>query len=365
VADRPLRIAIDGRELVGRPTGVGRYLLEVMRHWAEGPGTHRFTVILPAEPPPHLQALGDRFSWRVEPGATPGTWWEQVRLPRALASERPDVLFAPGYTAPLRLRCPFVLAVYDVSFCAHPDWFGWREGLRRRWLTRAAARRAQAVVTISEFSRAEIHRHLGVPADRVILAPPGAPPLAGATPGPERAPLVLYVGSLFNRRHLPEMIEAFAIAARTVPAARFVLIGDNRTSPRQDPDALAQAAGVGDRVTWTAYVDDAARDRHYQSARTFLFLSDYEGFGMTPLEAAAFGVPSVVLDTPVAREVYGDGALRVPAAPAAIADALIRLLTNDASHASTLAAARARVGQFSWARSAAAILRALEVAARS
>jgi glycosyltransferase involved in cell wall biosynthesis len=365
VADRRLHIAIDGRELVGRPTGVGRYLGQIMRQWAQGPDRHRYTVVLPAEPPADLRSLGPRFAWHVEPAAVAGTWWEQLRLPRVLARERPDVLFAPGYTAPLRARCPVVLAVYDVSFFAHPEWFGRREGARRRWLTRAAARRASAVVTISEFSRDEIERYVGVGRERIVLAPPGANAV-DRPDGARRSPLVLYVGSLFGRRHVPDTIRAFASAAAQVPDARLVLVGDNRTAPRIDPLAIAAEAGAAGRVEWRAYVNDNDLDDLYQSARVFVFLSDYEGFGMTPLEALAHGVPAILLDTPVNREVYADGAIRVPPASiqAGAAAALIRLLTDDAAHASALSAGRARLSAFSWARSADAITRALEAAAR-
>jgi glycosyltransferase involved in cell wall biosynthesis len=256
-----------------------------------------------------------------------------------------------------------VVLVHDVSFFAHPEWFGWREGLRRRWLTRASARRARAVVTVSGFSRGEIDRYLGVGGDRVVLAPPGSPPPI-RTPSVPRAPVVLHVGSLFQRRHLPEMIEAFALVARTLPAARFVLIGDNRTSPRQDPRQLAAAHGIGDRVEWRDYVSDEDLDRAYRSARAFLFLSDYEGFAMTPLEAAARGVPSVLLDTPATREVYGHAALRVPLDPTAIAAALRRLLEDDAAHAAIVAEVQARLASYSWSTSAATILRTLTEARR-
>jgi glycosyltransferase involved in cell wall biosynthesis len=363
MSDRPLHIAIDGRELCGKPTGVGRYLRSVLTEWAGGNYGHRFTIVVPQEPDAAMRALGPAFAWCVEPAEVAGTYWEQTTLARRLARERPDVFFAAGYTAPLRRTCPFVVAIYDVSYFAHPDWFGWREGLRRRWLTRAAARRAFRVVTISEFSRDEIVRFLHTPADRIVLAPPGAPAVAPAHSAAPRPPLVLYVGSLFTRRHVPELMRGFALAAARVPGAQLILVGDNRTSPAVDPQALAVQLGITAQVDWRAYVDDAALDALYGQARAFAFLSDYEGFGMTPMEALAHGVPPVLLDTPIAREVYGDGALRVNLEPAAIADALVRLLTHDAEHAAVLTAGRARLAAYSWSRTAARILRALEEAA--
>jgi glycosyltransferase involved in cell wall biosynthesis len=219
------------------------------------------------------------------------------------------------------------------------------------------------VVTISEFSRTEIQRHLGVPASCIVLAPPGAAAAAREDAAP-RPRVVLYVGSLFNRRHIPEMIGAFATVAAAVPDARLVIVGDNRTAPRLDPRQIAADLGVADRVDWREYVSDAELDRLYRSARVFLFLSDYEGFAMTPLEALAHGAPVVLQDTDVSREVYGDAATRVPPQRAAIAAALTRLLTDDVAHAAQLAAGRTRLAAYSWDRSAGVIIRALEEAAR-
>lgn len=357
---RSLHIVVDGRELVGRPTGVGRYLLAVLREWAGASNQHRYTVVLPGAPPAELRALGPRFEWSIEPATVAGTWWEQVRLPRIVARLRADVLFAPGYTAPLQAPCPVVVAIYDVSFFAHPEWFGWREGLRRRWITKRAARSARAVVTISEFSRDEIVKYVGVPGDRLVIAPPGAPLPTKRANAAHRAETILYAGSLFTRRHVPEMIEAFARTASSVPGSRFVLVGDNRTSPTVDPMEIAARFGAADRVNWRAYVSDAELDALYQEAKAFLFLSDYEGFGMTPLEALAAGVPSVLLDTPISREIYGEGAVRVPLDVTAISAALTQLLTDEPRRAAVLAAGQSRLAAFSWARTAATIAETLE-----
>ncbi len=360
----PLHIAIDGRELVGQPTGVGRYLLEVLRAWAADPSLpHRYTIVVPSAPAPELKPLGARFDWIVDDSGRPGTWWEQTTLARAVSRAHPDVFFAAGYTAPLRLAVPFVVAIYDVSFFAHPEWFGRREGWRRRWLTRSAGRSAHSIVTISEFSAAEIVRWLGVPDGKIRLAPPGAPAPDGSLTNERREPIVLYVGSLFNRRRIPDLIQAFAIAAATVGKARLVLVGDNRTTPRIDPVALAAECGVRDRVEWREYVSDDEIAELYRRARVFAFLSDYEGFGMTPLEAIAHGVPALVLDTPVAREVYAEGARLVSTDIQTIGREMTSLLTDDAAHAALLSAGRRRLAAFSWPRSAAVVMRALEEAA--
>ena len=142
-----MRIGIDARELCGRATGVGRYLGGLLHEWAAA-RTLAHEFVLYAHEPIALPLDGRRFATRIVPGP-PGTWWEQIRAPRAAASDHLDVWFAPAYSAPLRMATPIVVAIHDLSFVAHPEWFRIREGARRRWLTRKSASKASAVITIS------------------------------------------------------------------------------------------------------------------------------------------------------------------------------------------------------------------------
>lgn len=363
--ERALRIGVDGRELVGRATGVGRYIREVLKAWLADPVWPHTLIVFTPEPPSTdlVDALGPRVTWTVAPSAKAGTWWEQWHLPMAARRAGVDVFFAGAYTAPRLLHCPFVLAVYDVSYFAHPDWFGPREGARRRWLTRISARRAHTVVTISEFSAREIEHWVNVARQRILLAPPGAPPRRHAASNARSGKTVLFVGSLFTRRLIPELIAGFAKTVASVPGAKLSLVGDNRTSPRIDPRDVAAKHGLADRVEWLEYVPDAELDELYASARVFVFLSTYEGFAMTPMEALAYGVPPVLLDTAVAREVYGDAALFVSSDPQSIAAALTTLLTDDEARAQLARAGETLAARYSWARSADVIRGALERAA--
>lgn len=360
-----MRIAVDARELAGHVTGVGRYVAELFKAWNELPDAREHEFVLLAHKPVPLPALPRlRIATQVQPGAG-GTVWEQLVLPGLVRQARADVLFAPAYTAPLRSPVPVVVTVHDVSFCAHPEWFSWREGLRRRLLTRRSAHAARRVVTVSQFSRDEIVRLLGVAPSHVQVIHSGPSALI-PTPGHDSSGrrLILYVGSVLARRHVLELVDGFARLARRRPDLHLAIVGDPRGVPPIDVAGHVRAAGLDSLVTVRGYVTDAELAALYGEAAAFAFLSSYEGFGLTPLDAIAAGIPTVVLDTPVAREIYGDAAHRVARPePALVEAALERVLFDSAERARLADAWRAMAGRYTWAASGGDTLAALTGAA--
>jgi glycosyltransferase involved in cell wall biosynthesis len=378
-----MRIGIDARELCGRSTGVGRYLGGLLREWASDDRARAHEFILYAAEPIGASLDARRFPTRTVAGGT-GTWWEQVEIPRAVVSDHLDVWFAPAYTAPIRIAAPTVVAIHDLSFVAHPEWFRLREGARRRWLTGQAASRASAVVTISQFSKRELIERLAVPADKIHVIPPGidnGDSALGAgrlelgargsvsPPSPQflapSAYRVLFVGSLFNRRHVPDLIRAFAPIARAHPDASLDIVGDDRSYPHEDLPRTIASQQIGAHVRWHRYVTDDQLSLLYAQARAFAFLSEYEGLGLTPLEALATGVPPVLLDTAVARESCGEAALYVKLNDLpATTRALESLIFDGPIRERVLAAAPAELSKFSWPRAARDTLAVLEAAGR-
>ena len=358
----PLRIGVDARELLGEVTGVGRYLGELLIRWTRRPdaGTRRFILYSPAAL--QLSLPSGTIEPRVIPGGT-GTWWEQTALRRAVRADRPDVFFAPAYTAPIGLGIPFAVTIHDVSFLAHPEWFRPRERWRRRFLAHQMASSAKLIFTDSEFSRAEIASRLGVDDARLKVVLPGV-----SSPGDialetttERDPLVLYVGTVLNRRNLPELIAAFARVTQTRPDARLVIVGANRTWPPQDLGKATAAFDVTSKVELRSYVSHEHLRDLYARASVFAFFSEYEGFGLTPLEALTAGVPIVVLDTPIAREVYGEAAAFVGTGDIeGMAATLLRFLHSRDAAREQLAVAPAVLARYSWDRAADETLQSIE-----
>ncbi len=389
-----MRIGVDARELCGRPTGVGRYLSELLAEWANDPEATRHGWTLYAHERPTVGAPWSD-SIRVL-GGNGGSAWEQWTFARALSRDRPDVLFAPGYTAPLTAPAPTVLTVHDVSFFARPEWFSYREGTRRRLLTTWSARRARVVITDSLFSKSEIVKHIGLPESNVRVIPLGirraepssgtlerpasaaegrygeVPPKLGGTfaseggnpreEPPAREPIVLYVGSVFARRRVDQLIASFDRIVDRVPSARLEIVGENRTVPHIDLEAKRREARHADRISIRSYVDEATLRDLYSRASAFAFLSEYEGFGLTPLEALSSGIPPVLLDTPIARETCGPAARYVPAADMSdpLVAALGDFLSDSASRDAVLQHAPGVLARYQWPAAAAATLHAIE-----
>lgn len=357
-----MRIGVDARELAGHATGVGRYLSELLARWTRdrGAASDELLLFLPNTPTHDLHWLGRdgaRAVTHVAEGGG-GTRWEQLTLAAAARQANLDVFFAPGYTAPLTLRTPVVVAMHDVSFAAHPEWFRRREGFRQRLLARRTARTAAAVVTLTPFSRDEIVRCLGVPSSRIEVIAPAvdAHPALQPTLAPpaeardaRRAATVLFVGSIFTRRHVPTLIDAFDDVARTHPDVRLVIVGADRTWPDQAIARRVAAARAAGRIDWHAWLDEAALRRAYLDARVFAFLSEYEGFGLTPLEALSAGIPPLVADVRGAHDAYGEAALYIdPHDAGAAAQGLRDLLDETPARRRILDAAPAVLGRYSW-----------------
>ena len=361
----PLHIAVDARELAGHVTGPGTYLLHLLREWLQRDDT-RLSLISHRALAHEIDDLPglDKAVRVIRPDATGGTVWEQLVLPRAAAAVRPDVLFSPAYTAPLLTRLPSVVAIHDVSYAAHPEWFRPSERRRRNFISRRSAHRAAMVTTLSEFSATEISRLFRLDRARIRIIPPGAPARTPALPAP-RDPLIVFVGSIFNRRHVPLLIDAFARVARARPDATLFIAGANRTWPHEEIRGMIDASEARPNITWLEDASNALVSEVLSRASAAAFLSEYEGFAMTPFEALAHGVAPVLLDTPVAREVYGDAALYVADSDAAAtAEALTRLLDDAALRASLVARAQPMWERYDWRRSADAMLAVLREAAQ-
>ncbi len=356
----PLRIGVDARELQGRPTGTGRYLRNLLRLWC-AQGRDRYFAYVAGQAPDDPALDHPHITTRILPRASHGVVWQQRLLPPAVATDALDVFLSPAYTCPLVLGVPRVTAIHDMSFFQWPSDFALLDGLRRRLLVRLSARASRRILVCSDFTRRETTRILPDLSARIRHVPlgpdtdlaPAMPREAARSRLGVRGPMILTVGAILNRRCLPTLLAAVARLRRAWPDLRLDVVGENRTHPRLDLPAQVGRLGLGDTVTFSGFVDEAELALRYAAADVAVFLSEYEGFGLPPLEAASRGVPLVVANRPSLNEIFGKAAVCVePRDEGGVADALSSILADAGLAQSLRERGRATAGRYSWAETA-------------
>jgi len=241
-----------------------------------------------------------------------------------------------------------VVTIHDFYFLDHPEQT--RAEIRRDYapLARAHARRAHAIVTISHFTANEIQRRFEVPADRISVCPPGAPPWQPRDATPSDGYL-LFVGTLEPRKNVNGLLDAYEqLLAHRRDLPRLVIAGKALPEAAAWLARLARSPLAG-RVEHVGYVLPEKRRELFAHARLLVQPSFDEGFGMPVLEAMTLGVPVVASDRGALPEVLGDaGPLVEPDDPASLAAAIERLIDDDAFASACSAKGILRSRHYSW-----------------
>jgi glycosyltransferase involved in cell wall biosynthesis len=303
--------------------------------------------------------------------------WEAVGIGRGARWVRPDLLHVPHFSAPAVGGVPVVVTVHDVIPLVLPEYRASRAMRLHLALMRRTVRRARLVLTPSQAAAHDVATVLGIPAERIRVTPeaadpafrPGGDPTALAA---VRARLgigeryVFNVGGLDIRKNLPDLLNAFALVLpHLAEPAQLVIAGAAHSqNPAVFPplEPVVDRLGLGEQVRLIGRVSEADKLALFQGAALYVTPSLYEGFGLTPLEAMACGVPTIAANRTSLPEVVGDGGLLVEPTPEALAAAMVAVL-NDPEFAREMSARGiGRAAEFSWERTARLTMAAYEEA---
>lgn len=339
-------VLLDLRMVRGRLHGIARYALELARRMPALAPDLRFSALVPPEGLP--EGLGELMPRMPLHKARAGflSPFEQPALAVDLARLKPDAYHATSFSLPLFWDGRLVATLHDANHVALADQYTPVQSIYYRVVVGPRAKRASALVTVSEFSREELGRYLGLSPYRLQVIHNGVDPrFQPPTPGDarefrERHELpARYVAAVGNTKRFKNL-ELLRHFAADLPVPVVLLAGKG---------AVAHELGLHENVVDLEELPEAEMPLFYGAAAALLLPSKYEGFGLPALEAMASGCPVLAADATALPEVVGGAALKLPPDDAAAwREATLRVLRDDKLRGELIELGRERAARFTW-----------------
>jgi glycosyltransferase involved in cell wall biosynthesis len=369
-----VRIAFDGTTLRPGRTGVGYYTEHLLRHLARE-GTGDELIVVSNRPVDLTRPLPEGVRLAASPWRAPRMVWMQVLVPRALRRLQPDVVHFTNGMVPFASPVPTVVTIHDMSLTLYPRYHPPRRVLLNRPFVDLAARRADAIITVSQSAKRDIVGLYGLSPERVHVVHEAAAPQF--RPVADRAELdrvrrrygladrfILYVGTIEPRKNLPKLIEGFAARRKAGDLPHQLVCAGPYGWLSGDIEEKIDHLRVADAIRFTGYVPFDDLPALYSLAEMFVFPSLYEGFGLPVIEAMASGTPVITGHVPALAEVAGGAVEHVDRLDAGtLGDAMVALARDRDRREHLIARGLARARTFSWERAARETLEVYRVAA--
>lgn len=368
-------IGFDGKFLwrgkgIGSRSGHGVHACHLLGELLDGAPTDRFrTYVLDKRvdfaPRPNLELV-------VLPGyAKSSALRNLLALPIELTRRPVDVLLAFS-TLPAHAPCKSVLLLADVFWLANPGWLPPHIALPRTVATRRSVKRADLILTTTEFSKREIARILHVPPEKIAVAPHGVRTEFSSRLSQETIRAVreryglanryiLSLNDIHPRKNLEGLIEAFALLKSRVGLPHKLVIGGRSLWPYPEFERAVGASAYADDIAVLGYIPPEDVLALYQGAELFVYPSFYEGWGLQVHEAMMAGTPVTVANNTTMPEIAEDAADSFdPYDALDMSRSMERVLTDDVYRETLIAKGLERVKLYSWRKAAEATLAACD-----
>ena len=347
-----------------RAAGINWYIYNLLRYLPSVCNQHRYTVFLGHKG--SRQAFPEMKTKMTSlPTVNPVVriFWEQTVQPVQSLKEGIDLLHSLAFVQPILLPCAGIITIYDLSFILFPERLHPLRRLYLRWGTRYSARKAQRVIAISASTKRDIVKLLGVAESKVDVV------LCGVDEDfqllenqrvlddfrrkrhlPEQ--MILFVGTIEPRKNLITLLRGYALLRKKVQLPPLV-IGGAKGWHHQEVFSVAEELGLREDIIFPGYIPQDELPLWYNAADFFIYPSLYEGFGLPPLEAMACGTPVIISNTSSLPEVVGEAGILVdPDNAEQIAEAMQRVLADNALRAEMRRRGLNRAREFSWQKAA-------------
>lgn len=370
-----MRIGLSTSVIQRGRSGVGQYVLALVRALLPNAGRHEFTLFVLEEDLPLFEFARDAMrlvpvSERHRPAAK-NILWHQTELPALARRLGLDVLHVPSYRRMLWPRpCPLVATIHDLAPFRVPKKYDWMRMVYGRVVVRQLAQRQDEIVAVSRATALDIQRYFHIPAQRITTVHNGLDH-ARFAPGDRAAasafvaqrhglmpPFFLYVARLEHpAKNHARLIAAFNRFKTQTPSPwQLVLSGSDWHGAEVIHDLVRRSPFAQD-IRVLGFVSQEELPLWYRAAGVFVYPSLFEGFGLPPLEAMACGCPVLASSDGAVSEVCGDAAVQADPHDVGDLTAKLALLAGDGNLREKLqVAGLARARQFDWRHTASAML---------
>lgn len=361
-----MHVVINGSEIGRRRGGNETYMRGLLQGLVGLPDRPRVTALVcewgsPLRVPSAINRW-DLGTYRLLP-----FWlWQQARVLRQLQAD----WYVSNYYLPPFLPCRGAVVVHDVSFRVLPEFYPVHIAGYMRYLVGWSVRRADVVITVSEFSRQELMRCYDLPAEKIAVVPNGIadrfrPVVEEAAVKRDREtvkaygvspPYIFALGNIHPRKNLSRLLQAYMQLGEVMRERSDMVWGGLERWDAHELVERARQAGV----VMTGFIASEDLPAFYRQAEMLVYPSLYEGFGLPPVEAMACGTPVVTSNTTALPEAVGDAAVKVdPTSVDALADAMQRLLLDEDLRRTLIAKGLDHVQPLTWRASAKRLMVAL------
>lgn len=279
-------------------------------------------------------------------------------LPIKLYFEKLDVMFFPNYMLPIIFSGKsLVMLTEDIYYEFKTGSLPFRYKLAYRIFGTWAANRATKIMAISKSSKNELSRIFKIKSGRIAVNQLGIDPVKRQATNStsyqlQATSFILYVGQAFPRRHLRETMLAFEKNANKFSDYKLVAIGYDKYNPPIIKKIVEDINIRASRevIIYKEYVSESELVQLYANAKSVVYVSSKEAFGLPPIEALAYGSVPIVAETGVTKEIFGDNAFFVknPNSIDEIAEVIADSLTDNDKRQKILDSVANIVERFSW-----------------
>lgn len=339
---------VNGRFLTQKATGIHRYAFEICNK------LHDMGVDFYVAAPKEINT-DYKFDFKlVQCGSLKTHLWEQFSLPKYLKSVGNPLLISFSGCGPLNYNNQ-IITIHDVSHERHPQWFSKNYCRYYGFMIPRIARKAHAVLTVSEFSKHEIIDVLGINEHKIHVIHSNVPFHTKPTEEEILADkhtettekYILTVSSMDPRKNFVRLVEAFnQIEDKSI---KLYIIG-MQFKAFNTPDLQKL---ISENVVLPGYITDEELQVMYRNALFSIYPSLYEGFGLPPLESMTYGCPVIASDIPALKEVSGDAVLYTDPYNVEDMTEKMNLLANDEKlRYSLIVKGLQQIKEYSWEKSA-------------